>query len=112
MDLRGQRQQISESLGALYVWFPVALLGIYTVLAGIFRSYVQPVIIMVTIPFGVVGAIIGHWIMGYDVTLLSLFLMGNDLRRALRWLRTGRLPGPDEAPGRSSAADEQEGQSP
>ena len=55
LDLRGQRQQIFESLDALLVWFPVCLLGIYTVLAGIFRSYVQPVIIMVAIPFGLIG---------------------------------------------------------
>lgn len=75
IDLRGQRQQRMESLGALYVWFPIALLGIYTVLATIFRSYVQPLIVMLAIPFGLVGAVIGHWIMGLDVTLLSMFGM-------------------------------------
>ncbi len=76
LDLRGQRQQIFESLDALLLrTFPVGLLGIYTVLAGIFRSYVQPVIIMVAIPFGLIGAVIGHYLMGFDVTLLSLFGM-------------------------------------
>jgi multidrug efflux pump subunit AcrB len=75
IDLRGQRQQRTESLGALFVWFPIALLGIYTVLATIFRSYTQPVIVMLAIPFGLIGAVIGHWIMGFDVTLLSMFGM-------------------------------------
>jgi len=75
VDFRGQRQQSMEALDALYVWFPLALLGIYTVLAAIFKSYVQPLIVMIAIPFGLVGAVIGHWIFGYDVTLLSLFGM-------------------------------------
>ena len=75
MDLAGQRKQRTESLGALFVWFPVALLGIYTVLATIFRSYSQPVIVMVAIPFGLIGAVIGHWLLGLEVTLLSMFGM-------------------------------------
>ncbi len=75
VDLRGQRQQIFESLDALKVWFPLALLGIYMVLATIFRSYVQPVIIMIAIPFGLMGAVLGHWLMGFDLTLLSMFGM-------------------------------------
>ena len=75
IELRGQRQQFAESLGALEVWYPLALLGIYSVLAAIFRSYVQPVIIMLAIPFGLVGAVVGHWVLGFEVTLLSLFGM-------------------------------------
>ena len=75
IDLRGQRQQMFESLDALKFWFPVALLCIYTILAVVFKSYVQPLIIMVAIPFGLVGAVVGHWILGYDLTLLSMFGM-------------------------------------
>ncbi len=74
-DLRGQRQQRAESLGSLKVWYPVALVGIFTILAAIFRSYFQPLIIMVAIPFGLLGAVLGHVIMGLDITLLSLFGM-------------------------------------
>jgi len=75
VDLRGQRRQLSETLDALLVWFPLALLGIYTILAALFKSYVQPIIIMVAIPFGLVGAVAGHWILGFSVTLLSMFGM-------------------------------------
>lgn len=75
VDLAGQRQQQAESLESLWRWFPMALLGIYTILAAIFRSYVQPIIVMVAIPFGLIGAVIGHWILGFDLTLLSMFGM-------------------------------------
>ncbi len=75
VDLRGQRHQMKESLSSLVLWFPIALLGIYTILAGLFRSYFQPLIIMAVIPFGLAGAVIGHWLMGYDLTLLSMFGM-------------------------------------
>ncbi|MHC4177438.1 MAG: efflux RND transporter permease subunit, partial [Planctomycetota bacterium] len=75
LDLTGQREQLFDSLNALKIWYPIALLGIYTVLAAIFKSYFQPIIIMLAIPFGLVGAVIGHWLVGYDLTLLSMFGM-------------------------------------
>lgn len=75
IEPRGQRQQMVESLESLYVWFPMALLGIFTVVAVIFRSYIQPIIVMIAIPFGLIGAVLGHWIMGFDVTMLSMFGM-------------------------------------
>ena len=49
----------------------MALLVIYTLLAIPFRSYVQPLIVMVAIPFGIVGAVIGHMIMGYSLSIIS-----------------------------------------
>ncbi|MHC4985597.1 MAG: efflux RND transporter permease subunit [Planctomycetota bacterium] len=75
LDLTGQRQQLFDSLNALKIWYPIALLGIYTILAAIFRSYFQPIIIMLAIPFGLIGAVIGHAIMGFELTLLSMFGM-------------------------------------
>jgi multidrug efflux pump subunit AcrB len=46
---------------------------IYLVLAWVFASYGWPLVVMAVIPFGVVGALIGHWVMGLDITILSLF---------------------------------------
>ena len=46
---------------------------IYTLLAVPFRSYTQPLVVMLAIPFGMVGAIWGHVVMGLDLTLLSMF---------------------------------------
>jgi multidrug efflux pump subunit AcrB len=71
----GQSQQMVETFDALKIWFPIALMAIYTILAAMFRSYIQPIIIMIAIPFGLVGAVIGHWVLGFDVTMLSVFGM-------------------------------------
>ena len=46
---------------------------IYLVLAWVFASYGWPLVVMLVIPFGIAGAIFGHWLMGIDLTLLSLF---------------------------------------
>ena len=60
-------------MGSLKVTFALAMLGIYAMLAIPFRSYIQPAIVMVSIPFGVVGAIFGHLLMGFDLCIPSMF---------------------------------------
>ncbi len=50
-----------------------ALAMIYIVLAWVFSSYGWPLVVMAAIPFGLIGAITGHWLMGIDLTILSLF---------------------------------------
>jgi multidrug efflux pump subunit AcrB len=72
-SFEGHQAEIRDSMGSLKAGFIIALLAIYGLLALPFRSYVQPLIIMVSIPFGIVGAILGHLIMGYDLSLDSLF---------------------------------------
>jgi multidrug efflux pump subunit AcrB len=52
--------------------FGLAMAVIYALLAVAFGSYVQPFIVMVAIPFGIVGAVIGHILLGYDLSLISL----------------------------------------
>jgi multidrug efflux pump subunit AcrB len=59
----------------LAVGFPIALFGIYIIIATMFRSYIQPVVVMVTVPFGLIGAMLGHLVLGYDITLMSVFGM-------------------------------------
>jgi multidrug efflux pump subunit AcrB len=61
----GEERERNESLSNLRVTFPLAMLGIYALLAVQFRSYFQPLIVMSAIPFGIVGAVIGHVLMGY-----------------------------------------------
>ncbi|ROR03226.1 efflux RND transporter permease subunit [Desulfosoma caldarium] len=73
--LQGEKKKMRESLASLKVGFPLALLGILIIIATIFRSYVQPIIIMLTIPFGLIGAVVGHLLMGFDVSIMSLFGM-------------------------------------
>ena len=69
----GQKQRTNESVTSLLEGFAIAILGIYLLLATQFRYYVQPVVVMVALPFGIVGAILGHLVMGLSLTLLSLF---------------------------------------
>ncbi|MEQ8787293.1 MAG: efflux RND transporter permease subunit [Pirellulaceae bacterium] len=69
----GQKEQQSESLSSLGFWFVVASLVMFALLTLEFRSYLQPLIIMYVIPFGAVGAIAGHALLGHQVTLFSMF---------------------------------------
>jgi multidrug efflux pump subunit AcrB len=69
----GEKRETNESLGSLKANFPLALLAIYGLLAIQFRSYAQPIIVMSAIPFGIVGATIGHLLMGFNLSILSLF---------------------------------------
>ncbi len=69
----GQQEQTNESVQSLMLGFLVALSVIYVVLTIEFRSYLQPIIVMVAIPFGFIGAIWGHAWMGLPITLFSLF---------------------------------------
>ena len=52
--------------------FVLAMIAIYTLLAIPLKSYIQPVIIMTAIPFGIVGAILGHWWNDLTISILSL----------------------------------------
>ena len=72
-DLEGQEKRTRESLDSLKKGFVLALMGIFLLLASQFRSYIQPVIIMMAIPFGLIGAIVGHLIMGMQFTMISIF---------------------------------------
>ena len=72
-SFEGQQSQQRDSIGGLYVGFAIALLVVYAMLAVPLKSYLQPFVIMSAIPFGFVGATWGHWIMGLDLSLLSMF---------------------------------------
>ncbi len=67
----GEQQQQLDSLGALYRGFAIALLIIFALLAIPLRSYTKPFIIMAIIPFGFVGVILGHWVLGVALSAES-----------------------------------------
>lgn len=71
----GQRKRINESVGSLTRGFLIALVAIFVLLASILRSYLQPMVIMAAIPLGFMGAVLGHAVLGYDLSLMSLFGM-------------------------------------
>jgi multidrug efflux pump subunit AcrB len=72
-SFEGHQADMRESIGSLKVTFTLALLAIFGLLAVPFRSYLQPLIVMISIPFGIVGAVLGHLIMGYDLSVISMF---------------------------------------
>jgi multidrug efflux pump subunit AcrB len=74
-SIGGQMSESRDSLGALIFLFPLAAFGIYFVIASIFKSYIQPIVIMTTIPFGMIGAIIGHFLFGIQFCIFSMFGM-------------------------------------
>jgi len=68
----GRQADFRESTEQLISMFILAMLAVYFLLAIPFRSYVQPLIVMVAIPFGGIGAVFGHLLMGYDLSVISL----------------------------------------
>ncbi|MFC1757243.1 efflux RND transporter permease subunit [Planctomycetota bacterium] len=73
VNWEGQKEQSRESLRSLGFATIIALLVMYALLTFQFKSYVQPLIIMCVIPFGIVGAIFGHFVMDLPITLFSFF---------------------------------------
>ncbi|MGR9073677.1 MAG: efflux RND transporter permease subunit [Gammaproteobacteria bacterium] len=71
-SFQGRQAEMAESLGSLKTNFVFALLAIYIMLAIPFRSYILPFIVIVSIPFGIIGAIFGHMLMGFDLSILSM----------------------------------------
>lgn len=72
-SFEGESREQREDLSSLGRNMMIALLLIYVILGAQLRSYAQPIIIMLSIPFGVVGAILGHLLLGYDLTFISMF---------------------------------------
>lgn len=71
-SLEGEAEEQRESFASLVLGLAFVFFVIYSLLAIPFRSYLQPLIVMSVIPFGAIGAIVGHWIMGMDLTIMSL----------------------------------------
>ncbi|ORE86150.1 acriflavin resistance protein [Oceanococcus atlanticus] len=69
----GQAEDQAATLGDMQRGLIYGLAMIYLVLAWVFGSYGWPLVVMSIIPFGLVGALFGHWLMGLDLTILSLF---------------------------------------
>ena len=71
-SFEGSQAEMRESTQALWGGFGLAMIVIYALLAVAFGSYIQPLIVMGAIPFGIVGAVIGHILLGYDLSLVSM----------------------------------------
>ncbi len=71
----GQQEQRMESMTGLAKGLAIALVCMFALLTLEFRTYLQPMLILGVIPFGVIGAVAGHWFLGIPISLFSLFGM-------------------------------------
>lgn len=72
IDFRGRQADTSETINSLMIYGAFSLLLIYSLLAIPFQSYAQPMLVMAIIPFGAVGAILGHMMLGEDLSVMSI----------------------------------------
>jgi multidrug efflux pump subunit AcrB len=72
-NFSGEQEAQAEAVGSLSKGLGIAMLAMYALMAVAFRSYLQPIVILAAVPFGMFGAVIGHLIMGYDLSFLSMF---------------------------------------
>jgi len=102
LEFGGQTREFTKAFSPLKGDFPISALLIYAILAGLFQSYVQPFIVMAAIPFGIIGAIAGHYVMGYPLTFMSLIglvaltgIVVNDSLVLVDWINKKRADGMD-----------------
>ena len=68
----GRQQDVYDAFSSLPVAMGAACVMIYVILAWLFGSYLQPFAVMIAIPFSLIGVVWGHWILGFQLTFLSL----------------------------------------
>ncbi len=73
VKLGGEQQEQGRTAPALARNFLLAMLVVYAILATAFQSYTRPILVLGIVPFGVVGALLGHFALGLNLTLLSVF---------------------------------------
>ena len=72
IELGGRQEQQADAFATLPIGFLAALIMIYVILAWLFANYIQPIVVMFAIPFGLIGVVLGHLLLGFDMTFLSL----------------------------------------
>lgn len=75
LSWEGAQESTNESITAMIRGLLIALIAMFALLTLEFRSYFQPIMILIIIPFGLIGAILGHLVMGLPLTLMSVFGM-------------------------------------
>lgn len=73
LRVEGQARQTHESIQSMFYGLLLAILAIYLIIASVFHSYLQPMVVMLAIPLGIAGAVLGHGVMGMALSMFSLF---------------------------------------
>ncbi|MEM9065436.1 MAG: efflux RND transporter permease subunit [Planctomycetota bacterium] len=69
---RGRQKELADSFSTLPLGMMVAIGLIYVILTWLFQSYLQPLIVLMAVPFAIIGTVWGHFILQFDLTILSL----------------------------------------
>ena len=72
VSFKGKSEERDETFADMRIGAMIGLAGIYIILAWVFASYTRPVVVMAIIPLGFVGAVVGHWLLGFNLTILSM----------------------------------------
>lgn len=72
IDAAGRQKDLVDAFSNFPLALAAAFLGIYVILAWLFESYLQPLAVMLAIPFGIIGIVWGHLLLGFDLTFLSI----------------------------------------
>jgi hydrophobic/amphiphilic exporter-1 (mainly G- bacteria), HAE1 family len=72
LDIEGQRAETTKTQVSMLKGFGVGLIGVFLLLSFLFRSYVEPIVVMLIIPLSLIGAIFGHMAMGLDFSMPSM----------------------------------------
>ncbi len=71
-SFQGRQRSFAESLNALLSGLLLSVIAMYFLLAMAFKSYLQPLVVMAALPLGAVGAVMGHWLLGFNLSILSM----------------------------------------
>ncbi|MFQ5462185.1 MAG: efflux RND transporter permease subunit [Phycisphaerae bacterium] len=71
LEFGGQKLETKKAFGSIKSIAVIAVLLIYVILAGLFKSYIQPLIVLSVVPYGIIGVVLGHLVMGYPMTIMS-----------------------------------------
>ena len=72
IGFKGKAEEQEETFADMKLGMLIGLAGMYVVFAWAFGNYIRPIVVMVVIPMGFIGAAFGHWILGYNLTILSM----------------------------------------
>ncbi|MEQ9460756.1 MAG: efflux RND transporter permease subunit [Phycisphaeraceae bacterium] len=72
IEFAGRQEQQADAFRSLPYGFMAAMVMIYVILAWLFSSYVQPLLVLTGVPFAIIGVVWGHWLLDYEITFLSL----------------------------------------
>lgn len=72
IEYGGSAEEQEKTYGSLAMAFLIALLLVYAILGTQFKSYIQPIIVMTAIPFGIIGVLFGLWITGLPISLMTM----------------------------------------